>query len=108
MIEPVPDDLADKLGGPDGSEEMEHADEEREAARAEMDGLIAGQSSMDLGAVDETDEVDLRDIVMLHQVEERKSARERARHILDLVASLGGDLGDSGGNGRRRRGRLCC
>ena len=37
------------------------------------------------------DEVDLRDIVMLCQFEEREQARRRQQKIFEVVASLGGD-----------------
>ena len=42
------------------------------------------------GIVDDS-ESDLRDIVMLYQVEERRAARQQQQQIIDLVASPGGD-----------------
>ena len=42
------------------------------------------------GIVDDPDS-DLRDMVMLYEVEERRAARQRQRQIIDLVAPLGGD-----------------
>ena len=40
------------------------------------------------GAVDNDEEVedDLRDIVMLYQVEERKAARQRQRQMVEVLA----------------------
>ena len=40
---------------------------------------------------DEEVEDDLRDIVMLYQVEERKAARQRQRQMIEVVASRGGN-----------------
>ena len=34
---------------------------------------------------------DLRDIVLLYKVEERRAARQQQQHVTDIVASLGGD-----------------
>ena len=42
------------------------------------------------GIVDD-EESDLRDILRLYQVEERKAMRHQQRQIVDLVASMGGD-----------------
>ena len=65
------------------------AQEAAEAA-AEIDEVIANQGNMELGIVESVED-DLRDMVMLYGVEERKEARHRQRQILDVVASLGGD-----------------
>ena len=42
------------------------------------------------GIVDH-EESDLRDIVMLYQVEERKAARQQQQQMIQVVASLGGN-----------------
>ena len=42
------------------------------------------------GIVDDPDN-DLRDILMLYDVEERRAKRQQQKQIIDLVASLGGD-----------------
>ena len=42
------------------------------------------------GIFDEPDN-DLRDILMLYDVEERRARRQQQKQIIDLVASLGGD-----------------
>ena len=46
---------------------------------------------MDAGVAEEEEEIDLRDMVMLFQVEEREAARQRQKEVIDVVASLGGD-----------------
>ena len=45
-------------------------------------------------AVDNDEEVenDLRDIVILYQVEERKAARQTPRQMIEVVASVGGNV----------------
>jgi len=42
------------------------------------------------GVVDSPED-DLRDILTLYDVEERRARRQQQRQIIDLVASLGGD-----------------
>ena len=64
--------------------------QEAEQAAADVDEVIANQGNMELGIVESSEE-ELRDMVMLYNVEERKDARIRQQHILDVVASLGGD-----------------
>ena len=43
-----------------------------------------------VGIVDD-EESDLRDILMLHQLEERKALRQRQKQIVEAVTSMGGD-----------------
>ena len=38
-----------------------------------------------------TVECDLRDMVLLYRVEERRAAKARQRQLIEIVASLGGD-----------------
>ena len=61
-----------------------------ESVSRHLDEVIAGQSNMEVGIVKDS-EADLRDVVMLYQVEERKAAKRRHRQLQDIVASLGGD-----------------
>jgi hypothetical protein len=42
------------------------------------------------GVVDSPED-DLRDILMLYDVEERRARRQQKKQIIDLVASIGGD-----------------
>ena len=57
-------------------------------------GSSPGPSILDddsvVGIVDD-EEIDLRDIVMLYQVEERKAARQKQQQMIEIVASLGGN-----------------
>ena len=57
-------------------------------------GASLGASIFDVdsmaGTVDD-EESDLRDILMLHKVEERKAMRQRQKQTVVIVASMGGD-----------------
>jgi hypothetical protein len=44
-----------------------------------------------MAGIFDSEESDLRDILSLYQVEERKAMRHHQRQIIDLVASMGGD-----------------
>ena len=44
-----------------------------------------------MAAIVDDEESDLRDILMLYQVEERKAMRQRQKQIVEIVASMGGD-----------------
>ena len=55
------------------------------------------------GIVDDPDS-DLRDILMLYDVEERRARRQQQKQIIDLVASLGGYARAY----RRERARKSC
>ena len=88
-------------------ERRERALEEEEAQERERSFGMEGQDrspmddrgelaevsgEMDTGIVDDIEEdVDLREIVQLYNVEEREAAVRRQREILSVVESLGGD-----------------
>ena len=57
-------------------------------------GYSPGSSILDndsMAGIFDDEESDLRDIVMLYQVEERKAARQQQQQMIQIVASLGGN-----------------
>ena len=68
------------------SDDLSDADDQMQSDEAMARGM---QDDMDAGIV--RDEQDLRDIVMLCEVDARQEARRREAEILEVVKSLGGN-----------------